>query len=63
MDRDQTPAPAFWAENLARSDEDIARGDIVPAHVVHDRLRTALAELEAELAAERDTSVPTSPRL
>jgi hypothetical protein len=63
MDRDQTQAPAFWAEDLACSDEDIARGDIVPAHVVHDRLQTALAALEAELAAERDTFVTTSPRL
>jgi hypothetical protein len=47
MDRDQTEAPANWREELARSDEDIARGDIFPAAVVHDRLRAAIEELEA----------------
>jgi hypothetical protein len=53
MDRDQREAPTNWREELARSDEDIARGDVVPASVVHDRLRAAIEALEAEIAAER----------
>jgi hypothetical protein len=47
MDKDQTKAPEFWGEALARSDHDIARADVVPALDVHDRLRAALAALQA----------------
>jgi hypothetical protein len=63
MDRDQTEAPANWREELARSDEDIARGDVVPASIVHDRLRTAIEALEAEIAGEGDKprNGPDSP--
>jgi hypothetical protein len=57
MDRDHTEAPAYWVEELARADEDIAQGNIVPAHVVHEELRTAIAELEAEIAAQAEAPV------
>jgi hypothetical protein len=55
MDRDQTEAPAKWQEELARSDEDIARGDVVSASAVHERLRAAIEALETEIAAETNT--------
>lgn len=61
MDRDGTKAPAYWVEELARADEDIAQGKIVPARVVHEELRAALAELEAEIAAEPRAPVANLP--
>ncbi|MEJ0049350.1 MAG: hypothetical protein WDN04_26980 [Rhodospirillales bacterium] len=48
MDRDNAKAPAYWVEELARSDAERARGERVPASVVHDDMLRALAELEAE---------------
>jgi hypothetical protein len=50
MDGDTTDAPAFWAQELARSDQEIARGELVPASEVDDELRRAIAELEAAVA-------------
>ncbi len=55
MDKERTEAPAFWHEELARSDVDIARGDVVPASVVHEKLRAAIKALEDE-AAVTETS-------
>ncbi len=51
MDEQQTEAPPFWREELARSDADIARGDVLPAATVHDRLRVAISVLESEIAS------------
>ncbi len=48
MVNNRREAPPHWFEELARSDEDIARGRIVPAKVVHDRIREAITEMEAE---------------
>jgi len=62
MDKDHTEAPAYWTEELARSDDDVARGNIVPAHVVHERLKAAIAKLEAEIAAEAEALIPTTQR-
>jgi hypothetical protein len=61
MDQDKCSAPAVWAVDLSRSDDDIARGNVVAAAIVHDRLRTALAELEAEIAADSGSSVLSPP--
>jgi len=48
MDRDHTEAPAHWAEDLARSEAERARGERIPASTVHNDINRALAELEAE---------------
>jgi hypothetical protein len=61
MDQDHTYAPTFWATELAGSDSDVAIGNGVPALVVHERPRAALAELEAEIAAEGTSAVASSP--
>lgn len=52
MRQKATEAPSHWVEELAKADADIARGDVVLASVVHEHLRQALAELEAELAGD-----------
>jgi hypothetical protein len=49
-DSDHNQAPAHWIQDLADSDAEIARGESVPASVVHAEIKQALAELEAELA-------------
>jgi hypothetical protein len=50
MDQDHINAPEGWKEALARSEAELARGELVPSQAMHDELRQALAELEAELA-------------
>ncbi len=60
MERDQTEAPAHWAEQPNRSDEELARGERVPASVTHDEMLRAIAELEAELADEAEAPDPES---
>jgi hypothetical protein len=57
MNQDQVQPPSGWAEALARSDAQIARGELVTAEAVHDEVRAALAEMAADVA---DTGVPTS---
>lgn len=59
MDRDLPEAPAHWIEELARSDAERARGERVPASVVHDDMKRALAEVEAECADGARASVRT----
>ncbi len=56
MGRDTIGASAFWAEELARSDQEVARGELVPASEVHDELLRAIAELEAGIAAEEQAA-------
>jgi hypothetical protein len=48
MDRDHMQAPAHWVEELARSDDEVARGERVPASVIHDDILRVIAELEAD---------------
>lgn len=52
---DDTPhrieAPTEWAEALARSDAEFAAGQTVPAEAVHERIRNAIARIEAKRAA------------
>jgi hypothetical protein len=48
MDRDQMRAPVHWVEELARSDDEVARGERVPASVIHDDILRVIAELEAD---------------
>jgi hypothetical protein len=50
MDGDHTEGPAYWVEELARSDDEVARGERVPASVIHDDMLRVIAELEAEFA-------------
>jgi len=49
MDQGHINAPDRWREALARSEAELARGELVPSQAVHDELHQALAELEAEL--------------
>ncbi len=53
MDDIPTPAPvpAGWLEALARSEEELAAGQTVPGEVVHQRIRDAIARIEAKRAA------------
>jgi hypothetical protein len=48
MDRDHTGAPPHWAAELARAEAELARGESVPAAVVHDDINHALVDLGAE---------------
>ena len=52
---------AFWAEQLAKSDEDTASGDVVTSAVVHERLDQALRELQAELAGQDGSATADIP--
>ncbi len=52
MDQDHTKTPPAWVEALARSDAELARGELVPAQAVHGDLRQALADMESELAED-----------
>jgi hypothetical protein len=54
MDRRHTETPAYWAEELARSDDELARGERVPSSVVRDDILRVLAEFEAEAADKSD---------
>lgn len=58
MGRDTPNAPAFWAEDLTLSEEEIAPGERVPASEIHAELVTALAELDAELADDLGGPLP-----
>jgi hypothetical protein len=60
MDEDRTEAPAYWVEELARSEEEVARGERVPASVVHEDMLRAIAELEAEVGCTANASVRDS---
>lgn len=62
MEGDHSKAPAYWVEELARADEDIAHGNVSPADLVLSELRAELAELEAELAAEAKAPVGNALR-
>lgn len=44
--------PFRWAEALARSEAEIARRELVSGAAVHEELRAALAQIEAELSEE-----------
>jgi len=44
MRRDTPNAPAFWAEDLAISESEVARGERVPASEIHAELVAALAD-------------------
>jgi len=50
MDDIPTPAiaPAGWLEALARSEGELAAGQTVPGEVVHQRIRDAIARIEAK---------------
>jgi hypothetical protein len=61
MDRDRKQAPALWAEELARGSDDVVNGRVVPAHVVHDRLRRAISELQTEIAASNQAETANPP--
>ena len=52
MDDIPTPAiaPAGWLEALARSEAERAAGLSVPGEVVHQRIRDAIARIEARRA-------------
>jgi len=58
MRRDTPNAPAFWAEDLAISESEVARGERVPASEIHAELVAALAELDAELADDLGGPLP-----
>ncbi len=51
MKQEQILAPEAWRAALDESDAQIVRGDLVPAQSIHDELRAAIAELEAEAEA------------
>jgi hypothetical protein len=53
-------SPAYWVEERARSDNEVARGELVPASVVHDDMLRAITEFEAEFAGKTNTSVRDS---
>jgi hypothetical protein len=57
MDQDRIATPPGWVEALARSEAELARGERVSAQEVHDALRAALVEMEAELAAADETPI------
>jgi hypothetical protein len=46
MDQNPVSAPLGWAEALAESEAELARGERVSSQSVHDALRAALAEME-----------------
>jgi hypothetical protein len=48
MDRDHTEAPPHWSAELARAEAELARGESVPATLVHNDINRALADLGAE---------------
>lgn len=50
MDHAINQSPPGWAELLDASLTEATRGELVPASEVHDAIRTALAELESEMA-------------
>jgi hypothetical protein len=52
MDSTPLDPSADWADELARSDDELARGERVPARVIHEDLRRALAELDPEHAPQ-----------
>ncbi len=51
-------APAFWAEELALSESEVARGERVPASEIHAELLAALSELDGELADQIGDPAP-----
>lgn len=53
-DRTDTPrrAPQEWIDALEEAEADVAAGRTVDGQVIHEQLRRALAELEAEMAAD-----------
>ncbi len=61
MDDTGSDAPPGWAEALNQSLAELAAGQTVPASVVHDEIRQAIAAMEAALAAEDGVSVPPAP--
>ena len=56
MDHAVNQSPPGWAEALARSETELARGERVPAHIVHNDIGAALAELASEADARRDST-------
>ncbi len=46
------PAPAGWLEALARSEAQLAAGQVVPGEEIMRELRDSIARLEAKQAAE-----------
>ncbi len=54
MNQNPILAPQAWRAALAESDLEIARGDFVSAQSIHDELRAAIADIEAD--AEAGTS-------
>jgi hypothetical protein len=61
MDQDRVSTPPGWAEALAESEAELARGERVSSQIVHDMLRAALAEMETGLAEDEAAPV-SSPR-
>ncbi|PPQ27090.1 hypothetical protein [Rhodopila globiformis] len=55
MDKSVNQSPPGWAEQLAVSEAELARGETVPASAVHDVIRAALAELESDTVEPRAT--------
>jgi hypothetical protein len=55
MDQDHI-TPEGWGEALARSEAELARGELVPSQAMHDELRQAVAELEAELEKSNEST-------
>ena len=51
---------ALWWATLAASDDEVARGERVPASVIHDDLLRVIAELEAEFADKAAASARDS---
>jgi hypothetical protein len=47
-DRNHAEIPAGWLEALARSEAQLAAGQIVPGEVVRQRLLDSIARLEAK---------------
>jgi hypothetical protein len=50
MDHDTPPTPSLLdiEASLARADAEVAGGQTVPARVIHERLRHAIRQAEAE---------------
>ncbi len=61
MDDTGTEPPPGWAEAIQQSLAELAAGQTVPASIVHDEIRQAIAAMEAAMAAEDDVSVSPVP--
>jgi hypothetical protein len=46
------PAPAGWLEALARSEAQLAAGQVVPGEEIMRKLRDSIARLEAQQAVK-----------